>query len=246
MMSKIKSSKIASFKVLAGIVLAVSLIAVFACEQKESVTTALTSTEKSVTIVADGHPLQITGDSAGIEKIKSVISDSGGYELKSDSSTGQLTLTNKTNNVNEVANLARGNQENSGTNQKEEFNLVEEHGTPPPPPVESQKVENVVFFIVDEMPEYPGGDKELMSFIGRSVKYPPEAVKKGIQGKVFVSFVVGSDGFVSNAKIARGVDPMLDAEALRVVKSMPKWTPGKQDGKDVAVQYTIPINFALK
>lgn len=103
-----------------------------------------------------------------------------------------------------------------------------------------------VFFIVEEMPEFPGGDAALRSFIAQSVKYPVIAQENGIQGKVYVNFVVGKDGSITNAKIARGVDPSLDKEALRVVNSLPKWKPGKQGGKPVRVSYTVPINFVLQ
>jgi protein TonB len=103
-----------------------------------------------------------------------------------------------------------------------------------------------VFFIVEEMPEFPGGDAALRAYIAQSVKYPTIAMENGIQGKVYVNFVVGKDGSISNAKIARGVDPSLDKEALRVVNSLPKWKPGKQGGKAVRVSYTVPINFVLQ
>ncbi len=103
-----------------------------------------------------------------------------------------------------------------------------------------------VFFIVEEMPEFPGGEKALRTYIANSIKYPEIAQKNGIQGKVYVTFVVGKDGFVKNTSIARGVDPSLDSEALRVVKNLPKWQPGKQRGEMVNVSYTVPINFKLE
>lgn len=106
--------------------------------------------------------------------------------------------------------------------------------------------ENRVYTMVEQMPEFPGGDQALRNFIASNVKYPVEAQQKGIQGKVYVSFVVTKAGKVANAKIARGVDPSLDKEAIRVVELLPTWTPGKQGGKEVDVQYTIPINFALE
>lgn len=111
---------------------------------------------------------------------------------------------------------------------------------------EEVEEEAPVFFIVEEMPEFPGGDAALRAFIAQSVKYPVVAQENGIQGKVYVNFVVGKDGSISNAKIARGVDPALDKEALRVVNSLPKWKPGKQGGKPVRVSYTVPINFVLQ
>lgn len=103
-----------------------------------------------------------------------------------------------------------------------------------------------VFFIVEEMPEFPGGEEALRKFIATSVKYPVIAQENGIQGRVYVSFVVNTKGKVTDVKIARGVDPNLDKEAIRVVNSMPPWKPGKQRGKAVKVSYTVPINFVLQ
>ncbi len=103
-----------------------------------------------------------------------------------------------------------------------------------------------IFFIVEEMPEFPGGEQALRQFISNSIDYPKVAQGKGIQGKVYVTFVVTKDGNVANATIARGVDPSLDSEALRVVNSLPKWKPGKQRGQAVNVSYTVPINFKLQ
>lgn len=111
---------------------------------------------------------------------------------------------------------------------------------------EEEKEDTPVFFIVEDMPEFPGGQLALRKFIAQAVKYPVIAQENGIQGKVFVNFVVAKDGSITNAKIARGVDPSLDKEALRVIMSLPKWKPGKQGGKPVRVSYTVPINFQLQ
>jgi periplasmic protein TonB len=111
---------------------------------------------------------------------------------------------------------------------------------------EEEEEEAQVFFIVEEMPEFPGGELALRKFIAQSIKYPVIAQENGIQGKVYVNFVVDKDGSVISAKIARGVDPSIDKEALRVVNSLPKWKPGKQRGKAVKVSYTVPINFVLQ
>ncbi len=106
--------------------------------------------------------------------------------------------------------------------------------------------EDPVFVIVDEMPIFPGGNDALQAWIGSNVKYPAEAQEKGIEGRVYIGFVVSKDGIVDRVKIMRGANPLLDAEAIRVVSSMPKWKPGKQRGQNVSVSYTVPINFALK
>jgi protein TonB len=101
------------------------------------------------------------------------------------------------------------------------------------------------FMVVENMPEFPGGDLGLMKYIQKNVKYPAIAKEYNITGKVYVSFIVDKSGKVTNVKIVRGVDKNLDAEAVRVVKSLPKYKPGKQRGKAVRVMFTIPINFTL-
>lgn len=98
---------------------------------------------------------------------------------------------------------------------------------------------------VEIMPEYPGGQEALLKFISENVKYPENAIKNEIQGKVFVSFVIDESGAVTKVKVLRGVDADLDKEAVRVIKLLEKWTPGKEKGKAVKVMYTLPINFAL-
>jgi TonB family protein len=107
------------------------------------------------------------------------------------------------------------------------------------------KSKDGVYFIVEEMPVYPGGDEALRNDIATNITYPEEAKKAGIQGKVFVTFVVDELGKVTNSKIARGVDPALDKESLRVMNDLKTWKPGMEKGKAVKVSYTIPINFAL-
>jgi TonB family protein len=103
-----------------------------------------------------------------------------------------------------------------------------------------------VFMVVEDMPQFPGGDLALQTWIANNVKYPEIAQKNGIEGRVYIGFVVNKDGVVDRTKIMRGASPSLDAEALRVVSAMPNWTPGKQRGETVCVSYTVPINFALK
>jgi len=111
---------------------------------------------------------------------------------------------------------------------------------------EEEEEESQVFFIVENMPEFPGGELALRKFIANAIKYPVIAQENGIQGKVYVNFVVDQHGNVTNAKIARGVDPSLDKESLRVVNNLPKWKPGMQRGKAVRVSYTVPISFVLQ
>lgn len=223
MMSKIKSSKLATTKTVIGILVAAALIIAFACEQKESVETkkqpdavvsvASTIQEDSVisfvsTILKDGR-IKIEGSSVNLDKYKAMFAKSSEFEIVTDSAGN---------------NFLKGKEKNA----------------------QNQNLNEEVFFIVEDMPEFPGGEQAMREFIAREIKYPVIAQEKGIQGKVYVTFVVGTDGNVKDAKIARGVDPSLDAEALRVVGKMNGWKPGKQRGEVVNVSYTVPINFKLE
>jgi periplasmic protein TonB len=114
-------------------------------------------------------------------------------------------------------------------------------------PQEEEVIKEVeIFTIVEDMPEFPGGEAELFKYLGKSIKYPQMAKEAGIQGVVYVTFIIGPDGTVSNVEVLRGIKGGCDEEAVRVVKSMPKWKPGKQRGKPVTVQYNLPIRFVLK
>ena len=110
---------------------------------------------------------------------------------------------------------------------------------------ESDEDDEEVFMVVENMPEFPGGTLGLMKYIQKTIKYPPIAEEYNITGKVYISFIVDKTGSVTNVKVVRGVDKNLDAEAIRVVKSFPKYTPGTQRGNPVRVMFTIPINFTL-
>ena len=112
---------------------------------------------------------------------------------------------------------------------------------------EEEEEEAEIFFIVEDMPGFGRGKRTGdRKYIMQNLKYPEIAAENGISGRVFVRFVVEPNGSVSNVNVVRGVDPALDAEAVRVVKSSPKWTPGKQRGKPVRVSFTFPINFVLQ
>ena len=108
-----------------------------------------------------------------------------------------------------------------------------------------EPVQGDVFDVVEEMPQYPGGPQALFKFLGENVQYPAEAEKAGIQGRVIATFVVEKDGSISQPTIVKSVDPLLDAEAIRVISAMPNWIPGKQNGKVVRVKYTVPLSFNL-
>ena len=108
------------------------------------------------------------------------------------------------------------------------------------------EVENKVFDVVEQMPSFPGGEGALMKYLSENIKYPVVAQENGVQGRVVVSFVVEKDGSITDVKVARSVDPSLDREATRVVKSMPHWIPGKQNGSAVRVKYNVPVSFRLQ
>ncbi len=105
--------------------------------------------------------------------------------------------------------------------------------------------EAIAFAIVEDKPVFPGGDNALLRYLSENTKYPEKAKESGIQGRVFVQFIIDKTGKVTDVRIARGVSPELDEEAKRVVSTLPKWTPGKQQGKPVPVTYIVPINFRL-
>ena len=104
---------------------------------------------------------------------------------------------------------------------------------------------NEVFGVVEQMPAFRGGDAALMKYLAENTHYPEEAKEKGVQGRVVVNFVVEKDGSITDVKVVRGVDPLLDEEAVRVVKTMPKWIPGKQSLVPVRVGYVLPVSFKL-
>ncbi len=108
------------------------------------------------------------------------------------------------------------------------------------------EVENKVFDVVEQMPSFPGGQGALMQYLANNIKYPVVAQENGVQGRVVVSFVVERDGSITDVQVVRSVDPSLDREAQRVVKSMPKWIPGKQNGQAVRVKYNVPVSFRLQ
>ncbi|MCD7848663.1 energy transducer TonB [uncultured Parabacteroides sp.] len=118
--------------------------------------------------------------------------------------------------------------------------------TPPAVVEEEEESSQQIFTVVETMPEFPGGQMALLQFLSKSIKYPVIAQENGIQGRVSCSFVVNKDGSIVDAEVIRGVDPSLDKEALRVINSMPKWSPGKQRGKPVRVKYTVPVTFRLQ
>lgn len=106
--------------------------------------------------------------------------------------------------------------------------------------------ENIIVVFAEVMPSFPGGQKEFNSFLARNLKYPPPLQEIGVEGRVIIQFVVDKDGSITNAEVVRGVHPLIDKEALRVINMMPKWSPGMQNHKPVRVKYTVPVAFKLQ
>jgi len=218
MMSKIKSSKLAITKISFGILVAAVLVIAFACEQKESVEMEDVVEEQSIKVIIQDNNLMFDASSEDIAKLKSIFSGNSGFEIVTDS-LGKVLLKKTVIPITREKSIVSPKTLNDGS---------------------------PIFFVADEMPEFPGGELELRKYISRTVDYPEIAQENGIQGKVYVTFVVAKDGSTINVTIARGVDPSLNREALRVVNSLPKWKPGKQRGQFVNVSYTVPINFVLQ
>lgn len=145
---------------------------------------------------------------------------------KSDKAVGAFTV--------------EGNDEVSGSVLKAKEEI------PAPEPPKHVVEETKIFTVVEQMPMFPGGDPALMGYLRDNIHYPTVAAENGVQGRVVVGFVVERDGSITDVNIIRSVDPSLDREAMRVVKSMPRWTPGKQNGSAVRVKYQVPVTFRLQ
>jgi len=117
---------------------------------------------------------------------------------------------------------------------------------PPPPKPKQEEVTEEIFVVVENQPEFPGGNAAMMKFLSDNIKYPVIAQENGIQGRVICNFVVEKDGSITDVQVVRGVDPSLDREAVRVIQQMPRWTPGKQRGQAVRVRFTLPVVFRLQ
>ena len=117
---------------------------------------------------------------------------------------------------------------------------------PPPPKPKVEEVTEEIFVVVEEQPEFPGGNTAMMKFLSDNIKYPVIAQENGIQGRVITNFVVERDGSITDVQVVRGVDPSLDKEAIRVIQSMPKWKAGRQRGSAVRVRFTLPVVFRLQ
>lgn len=150
--------------------------------------------------------------------------------------------------VEEVIQIAENdaNVEETTIKSSEDDNTAVEIKYVEPVVEEEEPVEEEIFMVVEQMPEFPGGMAELMRFLSKNIKYPTIAQENGVQGRVIVQFVVNQDGSIVDPVVMRSVDPYLDKEALRVISTMPKWKPGMQRGKAVRVKYTVPVTFKLQ
>ena len=122
---------------------------------------------------------------------------------------------------------------------------VEVEPVPIPNPGYTAPDSTKVYDVVEQMPSFPGGQQKLMEYLSENTHYPKECKESGVQGRVIVTFFIERDGSISNVKVVRSLDPLMDEEAVRVVSSMPKWNPGRQNGVAVRVRYTLPVNFRL-
>ncbi len=143
-------------------------------------------------------------------------------------------------------NTAIGALDVKGNSDQGEVLKVTQRVADEPVKVEKPEVETKIFDVVEQMPSFPGGPAALMKYLSENIKYPVVAQENGVQGRVVVSFVVERDGSITDVRVVKSVDPSLDKEATRVVKSMPHWIPGKQNGSAVRVKYNVPVAFRLQ
>ena len=142
--------------------------------------------------------------------------------------------------------VAVGTETHEGTKDRTVEAVRNDIAVATPPPATKEEVTQKVFDVVEVMPSFPGGPSALLQYLSSHVKYPVVAQENGIQGRVTISFVVERDGSITDVRVAKSVDPSLDREAARVVSSMPRWNPGKQNGSAVRVKFNVPVQFKLQ
>jgi protein TonB len=187
------------------------------------------------------EPVKVEMEQKVVEKVKSSVKFTA-PEIKKDDevkpedelkSQDDLQKTNTAIGAFDV----KGNDEAEGEVLKAKEVVVDE---------KPKEEETKVFDVVEQMPQFPGGPQALFEYLSKNIKYPVVAEENGIQGRVIVTFVVERDGSITDVRVAKSVDPSLDKEAQRVVRSMPHWIPGKQNGSAVRVKYTVPVTFKLQ
>ena len=223
-----------------------ALCLVFACKNEPKATTTAESASPTAVLATpsvDSAALQVTADSLAV--IEKAAADAASAKVAADAQTKSNKGTKTV-----VVPPAKGNTKTPVkpvTPAKTSKTTIE---IKPEPKFDDKNVvkrpgRDDVLTISEIAPAYPGGVKEMMKFLQKNIKYPVEAKEKGIKGTVYVKFVVEKDGKVDDVLVKKGVNALLDKEAVRVVTSMPKWTPGKQNGTLVAVRYTLPVKFDL-
>ena len=191
------------------------------------------SIRKGVTIV---YKYNAEGDVASMSKMKgNIVMESTTYEYEYGTD-GLWTKMTQYNNGDYLLTKMRQFEK--------PVSIKHEYSTPHKNEVET-KPSNKVYDVVETMPQFPNGDVALMEYIRNNMRYPTVAEANGIQGRVIVTLVVERDGSITDVEVTKSVDPSLDQEAVRIVKNMPKWKPGTQNGKTVRVKYTIPVTFRL-
>lgn len=233
MMSKLSNNKFNFLKITVAILVAIVISLSFSLDSKVMAQTQMKFNSSDVFVyknrIIKKHDLDITKLTKPVIEVVPYSEFSEKYTHLKDQLKGDKVVL--------VFDL-------SVTEDAQQYAIFKHEGKPETRRID-KKIDDEVFVIVEEMPQFPGGEKGLRDFISKNVTYPPTAAKNGVQGKVYVQFIIEKDGSIGNAKVIRGVDPQLDKEALRIVKLLPSFKPGKQRGKLVRVSYTIPINFVL-
>lgn len=173
-------------------------------------------------------------------------------EEASETTDGKVADNNETRSDGKPTNGNNNDGHTSPSQASSRPNKTTQNGQNAPEPVRSKPLykpqpvnKNSVYDVVEQMPSFPGGISGLRTYLNQNIRYPAEAQENCVQGRVVVSFVVGKDGHISDVTVLRSVDPSLDKEAIRVVRNMPRWTPGKQGGEPVRVRYNVPVSFRL-
>ncbi|MBR4897832.1 MAG: energy transducer TonB [Prevotella sp.] len=197
--------------------------------------------QKKETKVERKEPVKIEMEKQVVEKVKSSVKFTA-PEIKKDNEVNPEDEIKSQDDLSKTNTAigsfgVKGNDEEGGEVLKAQQVAVDEA---------PKEEETKVFDVVEQMPSFPGGDAALMKFLSEHIKYPVVAEENGIQGRVIATFVVERDGSITDVKVIKSVDPSLDKEAIRVLKSMPKWIPGKQNGSAVRVKYTVPVTFRLQ
>lgn len=226
---------------LIGIIVGVNAIIEANSKEEISAEVELSQIAKKEVKVEKKAPVKIE-EAKPVEKVKSSVKFvppviKKDNEVKPEEELKSQDDLNKTNTA--IGSFdVKGNDDAAG----EVLKAKEVIAQPEPPKEEETKV----FDVVEQMPSFPGGQAALMSWLGSNIKYPVVAEENGVQGRVVCTFVVERDGSITDVKVVRGVDPSLDKEAIRVLKAMPHWIPGKQNGSAVRVKYTVPVTFKLQ